>query len=79
MSGVEAGGDAPSRAARTAAIRKFMTLREKRESPSVIRSNCLQVKEKGVMVHRFVMTLFSSARYQHRGTNASYWWWYVRD
>jgi hypothetical protein len=48
---VDAGSDVASRPTRAAVIRKFMSLQGKTEIPlSVIRSNCLQVKEKGVIV-----------------------------
>jgi hypothetical protein len=74
---VDAGSDMRTRPTRAAVIRNFMSLQgEWRMLLSVIRSNCLQVKEKGVMVTLVGMTLFSSAR-RHRGTKASYWWWYA--
>jgi hypothetical protein len=68
--------DVASRPTRAALIRNFMSLQGEKGMPlSVIRSNWLQVKEKGVMVFSR-MTLFSSAR-RYRGTKASYWWWYA--
>jgi hypothetical protein len=72
---VAAARDVPTKAATRVAVRNFMSLWRKRRLLSVIRTNCLQVKEKGVIV-RSSMTLFTSVRVPFHGTNRSYWRWY---
>jgi hypothetical protein len=75
--GVVASRAVASKPIRAAVTGNFMSLQGEAETLlSVIRTNRLQVKEKGVMVCPR-MTLFSIAR-RHRGTKSSYWWWYAR-
>jgi hypothetical protein len=75
--GVVASRAVASKPTKAAVTGNFMSLQGEAETLlSVIRTNRLQVKEKGVMVCPR-MTLFSSAL-RHRGTKSSYWWWSAR-